>query len=259
MSEIYSKLESLLLASEKSMHDIRYSLTQHIPHDESEELEVLIESLETFFGTVNESLHYINLNSEEKLDGTLKVEPTEKTAELIKRLNHAGNSSISGLITDVYDVARYNENIGIEGSNYGAFINVATQLVHVMETMARQIVIMLLKDNYYDVKYNSEYQTVLFLDFEKDSMKRFKVFNTETRDGCFGGFNEKGHFKTSFEQRSKFDILTHHKLYDIKPTEKPRDKQDIKNLIDIAIDTRDEVWFNKLVEELKDGSKETSN
>ena len=259
MSEIYIKLENLLLASEKSMHDIRYSLTQHIPHDDSEELEILIESLEVFFGTINESFHYINLNSQEKLDGTLKVEPNEKTAELIMRLNHAGNSSISGLITDVYDIARYNGSIDIEDNNYEAFINVASQLVRTMETMARQIVFMLLKDNYYDIQYDDEYQTILFLDIEKGSFKRFKVFNTKTRQGCFGGLNSRGRFKTSLKEDNQFDILTHHRLYSIKPTEKPKSKQDIKNLIDIAIDTRDKVWFNKLVWELKDGSKETSN
>ena len=257
MSEIYIKLENLLLASEKSMHDIRHNLTKHIPYDNSEELEILIDSLEVFFGTINESLHYINLNSTEKLDGTLKIKPSKETVDLIKRLNHAGNSSISDLVIDIYEIARDNNQNLLEGMNYNNFLAVANQLIHIMETMARQIVVMFLKDNYYDVKYNDEYQTVLFLDVEKGSFKRFKVFNTKTKEGCFGGLNDKGHFKTSFEQRGKFDILTHHKLYDIKPTDKPRDKQDIKNLIDIAIDTRDEIWFNKLVGELKDGSKET--
>lgn len=222
-------------------------LLSDIPNCRSEDLTLFLETFHHFLDTLEEATTYAleNIN-----DGMyVYIEPSEKTVELIKSLNHAGSSSINDMALDVYEGGRYGSSHTM--ADFSKFLAKAESAILNIESIARKILFMFLNGNYYNIEINNKVETHLFLGVDA-LHKKFKVFNVTTKRGYYEG-TKNGAFKLNLSGDSLFDVITHHRLYNISLVHSKRTQREIYNLIDLAIDTNDKVWFNELVEELNNG------
>ena len=211
---------------------------------ETADVKAFKESLSLFVGSLGDAVDYLNDNWDDT------ITPTKRTVELLKSLNHAGNSSIADLLLDIYQSLKY--QVTYKPESYTKFFDKSEVLIVGIEHLARDMMFIFLKDNYYNIRFRNTIERHLFL--EKDLRgQNYKTYNVTQGKGVFKEVNKNGGYTKTADSSGLFDVISHHRLYNVSLVEDESSKREIYNLIDLAIDTRDKSWFNELVKELNDG------